>query len=337
MIDTAASAVPGPVPAALPSWLADLRREEGFFCISSPRRYAHAESGYDEHYKSDPANMIVGRGVINLLRERGASMDGPAIEVGCGTGQVSLGLAAARAYPLTVITDPSPEFLKIAQGKIRAHGIPEDRVAYALLVGEELDRLPPAEFSLVVLRSTLHHVLDVGAFIAAAARALRPGGVLTFQEPCMEGYILMGAMAQFLPALAGGAGRPLDESQERKVDEFVRSMEYYSRRDVDKTLAEDKHLFRVDEIMKMGEASGLSVEFLPNAAYEVFSIPPDQRRGPDAFTPFFRGYARFCMGWDDHLMARFDEHLAPYCQYVENTAAGGSGPYMHGVFVAVKR
>jgi ubiquinone/menaquinone biosynthesis C-methylase UbiE len=332
------------IPAAAPtdaagfaSWLASLpREEEGFSCISTPRRYAHAESGYDEHYQSDPANMLVGRGLVSLLREHKAPTDGPALEIGCGTGLVSLGLAAENAYPLTLISDPSPEFLKITRSKIRAHEIAEDRLAYALLVGEELDRLPAAAFSLIVLRSTLHHVLDVQAFIASAARALRPGGILTFQEPCMEGYILMGAMAQFLPALArgvDGGARPLSAEQERKVDEFVRSMEYYSRRDVDKTLAEDKHLFRVDELMKMGEASDLSVEFLPNTAYEAFCAPPDQRRGADAFTPFFRGYAKYCMGWDDALMARFDEHLGPYCQYVENTAAGGSGPYMHGVFV----
>jgi ubiquinone/menaquinone biosynthesis C-methylase UbiE len=330
--------IPAPRPTALSTWLNSLQRtEEGFSCISSPRRYAHEESGYDSHYQSDPANMIVGRGLVSLLRERGAVMDGPALEIGCGTGLVSLGLAAEAAYPLTLITDPSPEFLKITRSKVRAHGIAEDQLAYAVLTGEELDRLPAGAFSLVVLRSTLHHVLHVEEFIASAARALKPGGILTFQEPCMEGYILMGAMAQFLPALArgvDGGARPLSAEQERKVDEFARSMEYYSRRDVDKTLAEDKHLFRVDELMKIGERCGLSVEFLPNTVYEAFAGPAGQpRRGPDLFTPFFRGYAKYCMGWDDALMARFDEHLLPYCQYVENTAAGGSGPYMHGVFV----
>lgn len=322
--------------SSTPAWLVRLPREEGFYHISQPRRYAHDETGYDQHYNSDPANMIVGRGLVTLLREQNAPFDGPALEIGCGTGLVSLGLAAEDAFPLTIITDPSPEFLKITQGKIRAHGINEDHLAYAVLMGEELDRLPREEFSLIVLRSTLHHVLDVRAFISAAARALRPGGILTFQEPCAEGYLLMGAMIQFLPALARGAGRPLTPEQEKKAIAFAGSMEYYSRRDLDKTTAEDKHIFRVDDLMRIGESCGLRVEFLSNTTYEVFSAPADQRRGPDEFTPFFRGYAQYCMGWDAALMARFDEHIAPYCRFVENASAGGSAPYMHGVFVCRK-
>jgi SAM-dependent methyltransferase len=324
-------------PPALPSWLARLPSEEGFFHISRPRRFAHDESAYDQHYKNDPANMTVGRGLVGVLREYGAPFDGPALEVGCGTGLVSLGLVAENAYPLTIITDPSPEFLKITRRKMEAHDLPADpdRLAYAVLMGEELDRLPAGELSLIVLRSTLHHVLEVPAFIAAAARALRPGGILTFQEPCMEGYILMGAMVQFLPALARAAGRPLTDQQERMAVAFAGSMEYYARRDLDKTSAEDKHLFRVDELMRTGSACGLEVEFLANMTYDVFSLPREQRR-PDGFTAFFRAYAQYCMAWDEALMARFDEHLAPYCRFVDAASAGASGPYLHGLFMCRK-
>lgn len=324
----------------LQRWLETLPKEDDFYCISEPRRFAHDETKYDEHYNSDPGNLLVGQGLLSLLRERNAPTDGPALEIGCGTGLVSLGMATKKAYPLTVVSDSSPVFLKITQEKIRAHQLPEDRLAYAVLLAEDLSRLPADAFALIVMRSTLHHVLNVEEFITSAARALQPGGILTFQEPCMEGYLMMGTLVQFLPALARSADngtRPLTEHQEFKVAEFASSMEYYARRDLDKTLAEDKHLFRVDELMKMGDNCGLSTEFLPNMVYEAFTAPPGHRRGPDTSTAFFRSYAQYCMGWDEPLMQRFDEHLAPYCQYVERATMGGSGPYLHGIFICRKR
>lgn len=320
----------------LPSWLSSAPSELGFVHLSQPRRYAHDESGYDAYYDSDPANLRVGKGLARLLTDRGADVSAPALEIGCGTGLVSLGLAAASPYPFTIFTDPSPAFLEITRTKIRKHGIDESSLVFAVLMGEEIGRVPEGALSLVVLRSTLHHVLDVEAFIAAAARTLRPGGVLTFQEPCMEGYVLMGAMAQFLPELAKAGGIELSPEQRQKVELFSNSMAFYARRDLDKTQAEDKHLFRVDDIMSIGARHGLSTEFLPNTVYEAFESPA-RSHAPDAFGPFFRGYAKFCMAWDDELMKLFDAYLAPKCRYVEEASRGGSGPYLHGVFICTKR
>jgi len=129
-------------------------------------------------------------------------------------------------------------------------------------------------------------VLDVDAFIASAARALKPGGVLTFEEPCLEGYVLMGAMAQFLPAVAKGAGTPLTEAQLGHVDLFVRSMAFYARRDLDKSKAEDKHLFRVDELMRSGATCGVEFDFKSNRTYESFLGEPGA--DPVFFERFFR-------------------------------------------------
>ena len=63
-------------------------------------------------------------------------------------------------------------------------GVDENGLCYALLMAEDVDRLPAESLSLIVMRSTLHHVLDVDRFIRHAARALRTGGVLSFEEPC---------------------------------------------------------------------------------------------------------------------------------------------------------
>ena len=321
---------------SLPPWLASLPAEDGFIHISQPRRFAHDEAQYDAQYDNDPDNTSVGRGIVQLLKDAGADFSAPALEVGCGTGLVSLGMAGASPYPLTIFTDPSPAFLRITQKKVQRHGLTEDRLAYAVLMGEEIDRLPEGQLSLIVLRSTLHHVLHVEKFIRDSARALRSGGVLTFQEPCMEGYILMGAMIQFLPRLAEAAGDTVSPDQHKRIRLFADTMKYYARRDLDKTKAEDKHLFRVDELMAIGDGCGLAVEFRANTAYENF-VNPGARPEPDAFTPFFRNYAKYCMSWDEGLMRLFDRHMLPSCAYVEECSRGGSGPYLHGVFICRKR
>jgi len=97
------------------------------------------EAKYDEQYNNQP-NLTVGRGVLAAVQ--GADTSAPALEVGCGTGLVSLGLAAHSPYPLTILTDPSPAFLRITQRKMEAAGISTERTAFAVLMGEELDRLP---------------------------------------------------------------------------------------------------------------------------------------------------------------------------------------------------
>ena len=323
-------------PAGLLAWLNSLPKAETFPLISTPRYFAHDESQYDAQYQCDPANLQVGRGLLTLLKECGADCASPAVEIGCGTGLLSLGLAADNPYPHVLITDPSPSFLKITQKKLRVQGLDEARVAFAVLTGEEIDRLPADSFSLVALRSTLHHILDVEEFIRRSARVLRPGGVLAFQEPSLDGYLLMGAVLQFLPLLLKAAKQKLSKAHHSKIEEFVHAMSFYARRDLDKSQAEDKHLFRVDEVMRLGASCGLSVEFRPNVGFEAFSFPPQSRPKPEGFTSFLRSYARYCMSWEPPLIQMLDEHLVPFCQYVEQASGGGSGPYLHGVFVCRK-
>jgi SAM-dependent methyltransferase len=322
------------VTAMLPPWLAALPTVDGMIAISDARRYAHEEAAYDAQYQNDAANLQVGRGLMKLVADAHGDVSAPALEVGCGTGLLSMGLLAESTYPLTILTDPSTVFLEITRAKAQSSGLSMDRACLAILRAEDIDRLPSRSLSLIALRSTLHHVLDPDAFITHAGRALVPGGILAFQEPCMEGFILMGAMMQFLPTLADAAGVRVTDAQRAKLDLFPAAMTFYARRDVDKSAAEDKHLFRVDEVQRCGFRAGLDVRFHPNTSFDAAAAdrPPGQR----PFLKFMRDYAKYCMSWDDSLMALFDRFMPPYCTMVQTASGGGSGPYFDGVFIARK-
>jgi ubiquinone/menaquinone biosynthesis C-methylase UbiE len=318
-------------------WLSELVSTDGFSFISDQRAFSHDEAQYDAQYANDPANFRVGRGMLRVLREHDADLTGPAIEIGCGTGLLTLGLASELPHPLLLATDPSPAFLRLTRRKLEQAGVNDPRVRYGVLMGEEIDRIPAGEWSLIALRSTLHHVLDWERFLAHTARALRPTGVLVMQEPCMEGYLLMGLLARLFPMASAAAGTVLSPEHRRHAQVFEDTMRFYCRRDLDKTKAEDKHLFRVDEIMQVAQAHGLDVRFHANRTFESYDPVKPGDGEPDHFRGFLRLYMRYCMSWPEPLLKIFDQVMTPHVRWIEESTAGGTGPHLHGVFVAKKR
>jgi ubiquinone/menaquinone biosynthesis C-methylase UbiE len=308
-----------------------------FACLSDERRYAHDEAKYDEQYLNEADREDVGRGAATIARVLGGDFSASALEIGCGTGLLSVGLVAARGYPSVLITDPSVPFLEITQKKVTRAGYGSPQVHFAVLLAEDLSRVPDSSLSLVVLRSALHHVLEWERFIAESARVLKPGGVLEFQEPCAEGYVLMGALAQLFPLVVEhhepGA---LTSRHKEQVQLFVDTMRFGARRDVDKSAAEDKHEFRIDEVVKAGRTVGIEFEFLRNVVFEdcVKEIPPARR--PTSFFVFFRDYLKYCMSFDAELIRLFERHFERYCEMPEALSRTGDGPSMHGVFAGRK-
>lgn len=317
-------------------WLSALpTTPEGFAEISAARPFLHDEALYDAQYADEP-DLDRGRGVVALLRGLRADFSRAALEVGCGTGTLSLGLAAAKAFPAVLLSDPSPAFLELTKKKLEEARVDTSRVRFAVLLAEDIGRLPDGAFSLVVLRSALHHVLHVDAFLSDAARTLVKGGVVAFEEPCAEGYVLMGTLAKFLPLLGETAGRKLTDAQLSAVEVFTNAMRYYARKDVDKADGEDKHIFRFRELSSLGARVGLTVEFFPNVTFDDCATGRPSKEQPTSFFRFFHDYLKFCMSWDEELLGLVDERLLPYCEDLELLAKQGRGPEMHGVFVCRK-
>src|ERR1044072_4768425 len=98
------------------------------------------------------------------------------LELGCGTGFLTRGLARSGAEVVAI--DVSPELLEIAKTNCSASNVRyQIQNAYALSYSEGM-------FDSVLGSSILHH-LEIDAALRDIHRVLKPGGTIFFTEPNM--------------------------------------------------------------------------------------------------------------------------------------------------------
>jgi hypothetical protein len=188
------------------------------------------------------------------------------------------------------------------------------------------------------LRSTVHHILDVESFLKRAAAALRPGGILAFEEPCREALMLMAALCRLLPAAAAAKGITPSAKQLEQNDVFCRAIEFYARRDVDKSSAEDKHLFGIGEMIEMGQRAGFEVRAFPNCSFDFWNQPEEGRRhADDFFSRCFRGYLEHVIGFGPEFGELWEQTLGETSAFVDRCALGGTAPHHYATFICHKR
>ena len=104
------------------------------------------------------------------------------LELGCGTGNLSLQLA--NRFPLAELTlvDGSAEMIEVVRLRIaESKSLSASRVAYVESKFEELD-LPARSFDLVVSSISLHHVVDKAALYQRIKSVMMPGGRFCFAD-----------------------------------------------------------------------------------------------------------------------------------------------------------
>lgn len=314
------------------SWLNQFPVVGDVFQISENRPFAHDESAYDDQYAID-ADDESGLGIANLLRAHGCDLSGPVLELGCGTGKASIGLCKSSAFPLALITDSSIAFIDITRRKLERNGVDLTSVRLAVLSDADLGRLPANSMSAVVLRSVLHHFTDVPGWIRDAARVLRPGGTIIFEEPCSAGYLLMGLVAH---AVANDRKARLSRKEREQAASLAATMASYHRRDVDKTEWEDKHVFRPDDMMTWASAAGLTSTFIANGTFEAYAYSANPELSAVNFEKFFRDYLHYCMNFGPQAAAAIAAQASPLCAYVQTACGGTREPYLQGIFLLQK-
>ena len=96
------------------------------------------------------------------------------LEVGCGTGTLTMALSERARHAIGV--DPAPRMVAIAARKARWRS-----ASFAVASAEELPFEDNA-FGGAVASMTLHHWADAGQGLAELARVLRPGGTLAIAD-----------------------------------------------------------------------------------------------------------------------------------------------------------
>ncbi len=127
--------------------------------------------GYPPRDTYSALRARAGRGELPRLLDEAIAPDARVLEMGCGTGQLSLYLAIGDRF--VVGADLTRASLDLAASAARRYGVERAR-----FVETDLRRpgLRPGAFDAVVCTGVLHHTPDPAASFRAVARLARPGG-----------------------------------------------------------------------------------------------------------------------------------------------------------------
>lgn len=131
-------------------------------------------ASWDQHGAAELADVTAA--VLEAASVRPGAM---VVDLGTGTGQISLPLAQQGAQVLAV--DVSPAMIRQQRARARQHGLLN--IELLDLPIEEL-KLPPGSVDLVVSSYALHHLRDAdkARLVSAAYSWLRPGGRLLIAD-----------------------------------------------------------------------------------------------------------------------------------------------------------
>jgi SAM-dependent methyltransferase len=129
--------------------------------------------GYPPHDTLVWLRARAGRSEFARLLDRAIALDARIIEIGCGTGQMSLYLS--RASRIVIGADLSRESLRLAASAAERFGL--DRVRF---VETDVHRpgLRTSAFDVVYSSGVLHHTPDPRASFARLVELARPGGTI---------------------------------------------------------------------------------------------------------------------------------------------------------------
>ena len=142
--------------------------------------------------------------ISDALKHIGVLADNAAIlDIGSGSGNSVFPCLELFPDCRIVATDLSPDLLRILLDHVNRDAGSAGRVI-PVCMDATRDYYAENAFDFVVGAAILHHLIDPAAAMAAASRALRPGGYAVFFEPFENGNaILRIAYAEILARAAG--------------------------------------------------------------------------------------------------------------------------------------
>jgi ubiquinone/menaquinone biosynthesis C-methylase UbiE len=327
------------VPDHAPIDLSAHDRDGDIHLISPPQRFEGGEEAYDAHIggATNPDLLRPGRGAWQLATRHAERALTSWLEIGAGGGTCTLGLIAATPGMQALVTDTSPQFLRIIQRKLAAAGLNTAHVSYATLAGEHLSALPSESFDAIIIASALHHVWDWQASMQAAARVLRPGGVLVLQEPCREGNLMMGMVLDFILSPLWPEALKLDTADMDRILLCRDSIYYLANTSILK-VGEDKHSFLPNELVEAAGNAGFRRSFFYSNLHfqDLADADPAYRRGKVSFLNYLDSFLEFHHRISPAGLATLREHLFPVFSGLDRVFTTGDGAALLGSIVLCK-
>jgi ubiquinone/menaquinone biosynthesis C-methylase UbiE len=314
-------------------------RDGNIHLISPVQQFEGGEEAYDAHIGGahNPDLLRPGRGAWQLISRHAGRDVANWLELGAGGGTCTLGLVNATPGMQALVTDTSPQFLRIIQRKLAAAGVAADNIAYATLACEHLEKLPPESFDAIVIASALHHVWDWRAALAAAVHVLRPGGVLVLQEPCREGNLMMGMMLDVVLSPLSSETISLDSADIERIRGCRDSIYYLANTSIPK-VGEDKHSFLPNELMEACNDAGFRRSFFYSNFHfqDLADADPSYRRGRLSLLKYLDSFLEHHHRVSSDGMTRLREALFPVFGGLDHVFTVGDGAALLGCLVCCK-
>jgi SAM-dependent methyltransferase len=141
---------------------------------------------YDDRYGINDEHSL---NLYTLLRSSSGPLWpkdlGDALEVGCGTGGLSLALLGNVCARHVVLTDVSPKMLRQCRQRLHDANNPRGTATtFATYAGTQ-NCFRPNTFDTCFGTAVVHHITDVTGFLSHVHTVLKPGGCAFFMEPSL--------------------------------------------------------------------------------------------------------------------------------------------------------
>ncbi len=198
----------------------------------------------------------IGHAWARVFHNAGIDLKGKdVLEIGGGTGALTLALLQRRQVRHLVATDISAVFLAKMLDRVNGE-FPVTAIRC------DCNSMPTtsASFDVVVGRSILHHLLDYQQVLRQCARILRPGGVAIFFEPVLEGKLTVAFFGALVANLAKSEANPaLSEQEVDRIRSVVRHITKASWHPQDReslSRLEDKYIFTIAGMQESAKTAG---------------------------------------------------------------------------------
>lgn len=140
---------------------------------------------YDDH--ADVQLKAATQLVRGIERARQELLPGPILEIGCGTGSLTMPLLELFGDREVIVSDLSSRMLEICRQRIvERFGTVPDNVELRVIDGEHFEERDA--FASIVSSFTLHWLTDLESALGRLISSVKPGGCFFFSVPSSQSF-----------------------------------------------------------------------------------------------------------------------------------------------------